>query len=423
MPAFRPRIAIAGGGPGGLALGLLLRQRNIPVTIYELRGKPTPEELVKPSGMLDLHEGSGLTAIRECGLWDSFQEAIGDCSESTRVFNPEGSLLHTDEGGPTLRPEIPRHALTNMLVQNLPADTIKWNHKITAVSSARNATTGATEITLDLSSNGTATFDFVVGADGAWSRVRKLLTDATPQYHGVQYLTMTMRHTSTNYPHLVELVGSGAFIALGGGRGIMTHRGPQDSIRVYVAVSTPHEHWAATLGLKGKTAAEIKTTLLADEKLFRNWAPQFLDLLATACDEETKDHPGCEADITPLYTLYRDSLPKGHRWEHRTGATLLGDAAHLMLPSGEGVNLALLDALNLAHALAAVPEGADAAAWQAAVEPRVREFEEAMLAGALSEAGDSAALNGMLFSENGAQALADFFATALAMAAAGSPEE
>ncbi|KAK9349783.1 hypothetical protein V1523DRAFT_447976 [Lipomyces doorenjongii] len=112
----------------------------------------------------------------------------------------------------------------------------------------------------------------------------------------------TVRNASTKYPHLVELNGSGtlcALCALGGGNGIMTHRGPQDSIRVYAAVSTPYEHWASPLQ----------------------------DLLATACDEDTKDNPGNPADISPLYML-----PVGHRWEHRTGATLVGDAAHLMTP-------------------------------------------------------------------------------------------
>lgn len=95
-PIFRPRIAIVGGGPSGLALGQLLHQRGIHTTIYELRAKSTQEELAKPSGMLNLHEEFGLTAMRECGLWDGFQMAVGDCSESMRVINPEGAVLHTD---------------------------------------------------------------------------------------------------------------------------------------------------------------------------------------------------------------------------------------------------------------------------------------------------------------------------------------
>lgn len=419
MPVFRPRIAIAGGGPSGLALGLLLHRHGIRTTIYELRGKPTPGELAKPSGMLDLHEESGLTVIRECGLWDSFQAAVGDCSESTRVLNLDGAVLHTDEGELARRPEIPRNALLNMLVQNLPMEIIKWNHKIAAAKSTRNVATGATEIILDLGSNGTATYDFVVGADGAWSQIRELLSDVQPFYSGAQFVTVTLRNASTDYPHLVKLNGSGTLMALGGGNGLMTHRGPQDSIRVYAAVSTPHEHWAAKAGLEGKTAAEVKTKLLGDDKLFRKWALPLQDLLATACDEETKDNPGRGADIKPLYML-----PVGLRWGNRMGVTLLGDAAHLMTPwAGEGVNLALWDSLDLACVLAAVPVTADAAAWQAALEPRLREFEETMLVRATEKAEETARNKDLFLSENGAQAMADMFKMYEDMAIADGPPE
>ena len=67
MSFTQPRIAIIGGGPAGLTLGLLLFKSGIPFNILELRQKPTKEELAKPSGMLDLHEESGIAAIRECG--------------------------------------------------------------------------------------------------------------------------------------------------------------------------------------------------------------------------------------------------------------------------------------------------------------------------------------------------------------------
>lgn len=230
-------------------------------------------------------------------------------------------------------------------------------------------------------------------------------------------MTVTLRNASTKYPHLVELNGSGTLCALGGGNGIMTHRGPQDSIRVYAAVSTPLEHWAQAAGLEGKTAAEVKTTLLGDDKLFGKWAPPLQDLLATACDEDTKDNPHSPADILPLYML-----PVGHRWERRTGATLVGDAAHLMTPwAGEGVNTALWDALDLARALGGVPEAENAAAWQAALEPRVREYEEAMLARAQEKAEETAKNKDLLLSENGGQAMADMFKMFEEMAAAGGP--
>ncbi|KAK7423554.1 hypothetical protein QQX98_001012 [Neonectria punicea] len=415
MPAYQPRIAITGGGPSGLALGLLLSRRGIHTTIYELRSKPTPEEIAKPSGMLDLHEESGLLTMRECGLWESFQAAVGDCSESTRVLNPEGIVLHADEGELSNRPEIPRHALTNLLAQNLPEDIVKWDHKITAVRSERNSTTGATEITLDLGENGTATYDFVIGADGAWSRVRSILSDVKPFYSGAQLMTATVRHVSTTYPHFLELNGSGTLNALGGGNSISTHRGPQDSIRVYAAVSTPNEHWAAEAGLQGKTAIEVKTALLSEDKLFGKWAPQLQELLATACEEETKDNPGTKADLMPLYML-----PVGHSWEHRCGATLIGDAAHLMTPwAGEGVNLALWDALDLAHVLAEVPETEDVASWQAALDPRVRKFEEIMQARAKEKGEETLRNKDILLSENGAQNMVNLFKMYEEMAATG----
>ncbi|KAJ8097677.1 salicylate hydroxylase [Lipomyces tetrasporus] len=359
-----------------LALGLLLRQRGIRPTIYELRSKLTPQELAKPSGMLDLHDESGLRVMRECGLWDSFQAAVGNCSEACRVLKPQSTVLHTDEGELASRPEIARNALTKLLIENLPSDFVNDR-----------------DHALDLGANGTATYDFVVGADGAWSRVRKLLTDFKPYYSGAQLVTVTVKNS-----HLVELNGSGTLYALGGGNGMITYRGPQDSIRVYAAVSAPREHWAKAAALEGKSAAEVKMTLLSDDKLFSKWASPLQDLLATACDEDTKDNPAALPTFTPS-PLYM--LPIGSRWELCTGATLVGDAAHLMKPwAGEGVNRALWDSLDMAHALGG--------------------HEEAMLLRAKEKAEETA---NMFLSENGGQAMADMFKMFEDMAAAGRPPE
>lgn len=88
----QPRIAVVGGGPGGLILGVL-HKRSVPFTIFELRPKPTEQELAMPSGMLDLHAGSGLDAIEGSGLYDNFIPLTGDCVEAMWLSDRNGHIV------------------------------------------------------------------------------------------------------------------------------------------------------------------------------------------------------------------------------------------------------------------------------------------------------------------------------------------
>jgi 2-polyprenyl-6-methoxyphenol hydroxylase-like FAD-dependent oxidoreductase len=99
-------------------------------------------------------------------------------------------------------------------------------------------------------------------------------------------------------------------------------------------------------------AASAKATVAAE---FDGWAPE---LTALITDGETALVP------RRIFTL-----PNDHRWEHTPGVTLLGDAAHLMPPSGDGANLAMFDGAELGRAIAAHRNNFDAA---------LPDFEEAM---------------------------------------------
>jgi 2-polyprenyl-6-methoxyphenol hydroxylase-like FAD-dependent oxidoreductase len=406
MSTFQPRIAIIGGGPGGLTAGVLLHKHKIPFTIFELRHKPTAEELAQPVGVLDLHQESGIAAIKECGLYDDFLPLTGDCAEVMRISDRDGNIVFEHGAGEEeSRPEISRNALNQLLISSLPAESIQWGHKLLSATRS-TAESGNTEIELDFGTQDKQTFDLVIGADGAWSRIRKLLTDVKPHYTGRQIITVTIRDIAKKYPQLAELVGPGSFFALGNRHGVAAQRGSLDSARLYIFISTPDEQYGAKSGLSSKTATYAKQKLLEDDTLLGQWGAKTKELVTVACDEESASSPGANVDIRPVR-----GLPIGHAWEHKPSVTLIGDAAHLMPPSGEGVNIAMLDAMNLTQAIVKARETAagDISSFQRVLDPLMKEFEEEMAARAMGEAEQSRQLNESLFSEDGPTAMIEMF--------------
>ncbi|ODA81318.1 hypothetical protein RJ55_04283 [Drechmeria coniospora] len=398
----RPSIAIVGAGPAGLCLGALLHKEGIPFTIYELRQKPTEEALSTPSGMLDLHQESGLAAIRACGLWDRFLPLTADCGEDDVIIAKDGTVVHRDDGGVTYRPEIARNSLAHLLLSATPPTAVRWAHKLLAATRTREG-----RIRLDFGPDGTSEHDFVVGADGAWSKVRPLLTDVKPQYGGISFNTLHILRVTENHPELTSMIGPGSCMILGDAKGLFTHRCTNDSVSLYVAVADDDErHWADQT--RQLSLAELKNLLLSSPSLFASWGELNKKLIASACDGEVELSGPLAPPLKPLYML-----PVGHRWEAKAGVALVGDAAHLMMPwAGEGVNLALWDALDLAAAITgAWRASSDDASFSDALTTRVADFDNRMFARTKKAAEETLSNAQLIFGENGAQALADLMAS------------
>ena len=94
------------------------------------------------------------------------------------------------------------------------------------------------------------------------------------------------------------------------------------------------------------------------------------------------------------------ALPVEHRWDRVPGVTLLGDAAHLMAPSGEGANLAMFDGAELGKAIAAHPGD---------VEGGLIAYERDLFRRSASEAAEAKKVLNVCLGPNAPQSLLDFF--------------
>ncbi|KAI7270452.1 hypothetical protein KC343_g2324 [Hortaea werneckii] len=322
-------IAIVGGGPAGLTLGRLLEIHRIDYIIFERDISPQPANA--RTGTLDLHAENGMLALQEAGLIDEFKK-LARWDVPTILARSTGEHIVTlNEDGGADRPEIDRKALRTMLLNSVPAERICWGCKVQAV---RRQVDGLCSIDF---ADGSVRSDFrlVVGADGAWSKVRSLVTDIKPVYSGMHYFSSEIPLEGSFNPKTEALVGKGTYMALGGGKQLVGQRLGNGSYFVGVGLHLP-ETWDVHANLADPSA--FRRDLVSND--FKEYADKHKDLIL---------HSEGAFYSWPLYELPKDSL----QWDHVPGLTLIGDAAHLCIPSGEGVNVAMHDALQLAQCIAA----------------------------------------------------------------------
>ncbi|MFF5468338.1 FAD-dependent oxidoreductase [Streptomyces achromogenes] len=367
-------VAVVGAGLGGLALARVLHVHGLEAALFDLDASPDARA---QGGMLDIHDDSGQEALRAAGLHEEFLARVHAGGQAIRVLGQDGTVrLARPDDGTGGRPEIDRGDLRELLLGSLPAGTIRWGAKVVGV---RPLDGGRHRVTLADGSEFTT--DVLVGADGAWSRVRSLVSTARPAYTGVSFVEADLREADRRHPVSAEVVGDGMLFALGPGRGFLAHREPDGSLHVYTAVVAP-EDW-----LDGIDFTDTEAAKAAVLKEFDGW------------DERLRALAG-DADGA-LVPRRIHALPAGHRWDRVPGVTLLGDAAHLMSPfAGEGANLALLDGAELGLALAAHPGDTEAAlaAYEARMFPRAE-----------ASAAESARSQELLFAADAPRGLVEMF--------------
>lgn len=352
------RIAIIGAGPGGLTLANILREHRIQFEIFELDSSPNARN---QGGTLDLHPQDGQLALREAGLWQQFVKHARPESDVMKILTLTGEILW-DGNGPDARvvselekynhrPEIDRSALKQILVEGLDSKFIHWDKKLVEA-----VTVPGLGDTYDLHfDDGTVekTFNVVIGADGAWSKVRTLLTNEKPFYSGISGIEVSARDVENNFEWMSDFVGRGSCFAFGEGRAVQAQRLGDGSIRTYANLRKP-ENFIKDCAIDWSKHDSARSIFV--DKYFSDCADGLKRLITESPDA-----------LIPR-ALYM--LPVGFRWTSRPGITLLGDAAHLMTPfAGVGVNAALADALALAHALISYTKGKNLA-------EALKEYEE-----------------------------------------------
>ncbi|UDL89219.1 FAD-dependent monooxygenase [Mesorhizobium sp. PAMC28654] len=371
-----PPVTIIGAGLGGLTLARVLHVHGIAATIYE--AEPSAEARTQ-GGQLDIHEYNGQVALEAAGLFDAFRAIIHEGGQASRVLDQHGAVLFEElDDGTGGRPEVLRGDLRRILIESLPAHTIQWGKKLAGV-----AALGFGRHELTFADGSTVSTELLVGADGAWSKVRPLLSDAKPEYVGASFIETYLYDADVRHPAAAEAAGSGALFALAPGKGISAHREAGGVLHTYVQLKRPAA-WFTGIDFSDARAASAR---IAAE--FDGWAPA---LTALITDGET-----------PPVLRTINALPNSHRWDRVPGVTLLGDAAHLAPPAGEGANLAMFDGAELAKAIAAHPDD---------IEVALTAYEAAMFPRSEAEAVDAHQILDLCIGERAPFGLVDFFARA-----------
>lgn len=331
MTITNKKIAIIGGGPGGLTLARLLQLKGAEVKVYE---RDFDRNVRVQGSTLDLHDDSGLKALAAAGLMDAFKQHYRPGADLMRITDSQARIVydqHLEEsteafGEAHFRPEIDRGPLRDILLDSLQPGTVVWNSHIITLRKEEESWQ------LQFKNGTTAKADIVIGADGANSSIRQFVTPIKPVYAGLTMIEGTVYDAAKNAPRLNDLTKGGKVFALGDNKTLVTSAKGDGSLSFYTGCKK-EEGWTKNSGID-----------FTDRMQLLNWFKQ--------------EYTGWDKIWEELFTSGHTSfiprpqyyMPLDQTWEAHAAITLLGDAAHVMPPyAGEGVNMAMKDALELSE--------------------------------------------------------------------------
>jgi 2-polyprenyl-6-methoxyphenol hydroxylase-like FAD-dependent oxidoreductase len=332
------KIAIVGGGPGGLTLARLLQMGGADVVVYE---RDQSRSARVQGSALDLHEQSGLAALEAAGLMDAFWAHHRPDIDRLRLTDQHGTILHDHArtiSGAGKRPEIERGPLRDLLLDSLLPGTVCWDRKL------ESAELRGDKVELHFAGAESVSADVAIGCDGANSRLRAVVTDVPPRYVGVTLIEGYVPAAKDAVPEILSLM-AGPSLGTKPDGGILFYAGlksmdPEDKRRF-------------------DDASQPASRVAWFHKNFEGWSDRWTPLFAKASSAVWRPLLACPAD---------------QHWDAKPNVTLLGDAAHVMPPyAGEGVNMAMLDALVLSQEMFRQSDAASAiAAYEAEMFARMK---------------------------------------------------
>ncbi|KAF9434123.1 hypothetical protein BGZ76_008525 [Entomortierella beljakovae] len=328
MTSSQLHVLIAGAGLGGLTLGLLLEQAGIPFTILEKHaGELTPlgSSISLNQTIQPLFEQLGMLSELE-----AISKPIGSMTFLKESMTKIGSLdLYSD----SLR-VMDRPSLYKLLLSRIPQEKIFSGKKVCDIEQ------GPDGVIVRCSDSTSYTADILVGADGAYSSVRRSL-----------YKDLSMKNILPKADMAPLAFDHHCLVGV---------TDPIDPIyfpdlnrtscdmTVVIGKDKPYSWWLIPLNnnrIAWRVTYNLPTTQIRQEHHIRSsdWGPSQVEEMANACRDFVCPYGGTLADVIDKTPTERMSK-FFETWYH--GRTvLIGDACH------KGAAQAMLDAVSLANTL------------------------------------------------------------------------